>query len=309
MVFQHPALFPHLSVFDNLAFGLRARDGWRADVRDRVDWAAGQLGLTDVLRRRPATLSGGQRQRVALGRALVRRPSVFLFDEPLSALDGPLRSSVREDLADLHRRVRATMIYVTHDQAEALALGQRVAVFENGRLAQVGPPREVYERPADLFVAGFVGSPPMNLVEGKVESGPAGLLISIAGVTGPEALEAASGPLLDRLHATRGKPVTLGVRPEDLKVFARDGALPPPFSRLSNGAEVVRLEFLGNETIATLCLGPHRLSARLSGAAGISMGDVVGLGIDLSRASWFDPLTGRALEPGPFPIAETGRSG
>ena len=164
MVFQNPALYPHLTVFDNIAFGLRARGVPRNQVRARVNTVAGLLGLDALLARRPSALSGGERQRVAIGRAIVRQPRVLLCDEPFSSLDPPLRAALREEVAELHRRSGSTLVLVTHDQAEALLLGDRIAVLDRGRLLQCGTPREVYERPMDRFVATFVGSPPMNIV-------------------------------------------------------------------------------------------------------------------------------------------------
>src|SRR5215216_2753233 len=164
MVFQSYALYPHMTVYDNLAFGLKLRKTPKAEIQRRVNEAAEILGLTNLLKRKPKQLSGGQRQRVALGRAIVREPMVFLFDEPLSNLDAKLRLETRAELARLHRRLAATMVYVTHDQEEALTLGTRVAVMNEGRVEQVGPPLEVYRRPETLFVATFVGSPAMNLL-------------------------------------------------------------------------------------------------------------------------------------------------
>ena len=171
MVFQSYALYPHMSVAENLSFGLRMRREHREEIQRRVQEAARLLGLEELLERRPSQLSGGQRQRVAMGRALVRRPALFLLDEPLSNLDARLRSRVRLELKDLHARTGHTMIYVTHDQVEAMTLGDRVAVLHRGRVRQVGAPAEIYSRPADTFVAGFIGSPEMNLLAGRVEIG------------------------------------------------------------------------------------------------------------------------------------------
>jgi multiple sugar transport system ATP-binding protein len=168
MVFQSYALYPHMSVRENLAFGLRRRNVERAEIDRRVKDVAGILGLSELLERRPHALSGGQRQRVALGRAIVRDPKVFLFDEPLSNLDAALRASTRQEIAGLHRRLKGTMIYVTHDQVEAMTLGDRICVMQNGKVAQIGPPLEVYRKPANVFVARFLGSPPMNIVPATV---------------------------------------------------------------------------------------------------------------------------------------------
>jgi multiple sugar transport system ATP-binding protein len=162
MVFQNPALYPHMSVFENMAFGLKLRKCPRSEIERRVGAAAEMLGLNGSLKRRPEELSGGQRQRVAIGRAIVRRPRIFLFDEPLSNLDAPLRAQMREEIARLHAELGATMIYVTHDQIEAMTLGQRVAVMDRGAIQQIGTPEEIYRRPANAFVAGFIGALPMN---------------------------------------------------------------------------------------------------------------------------------------------------
>src|SRR5689334_5226335 len=211
MVFQNYALYPHMSVFENLAFGLKLRKVPREDIRRRVETAAGVLGLERYLERRPRELSGGERQRVALGRAMVREPKVFLFDEPLSNLDARLRVEMRAEIRRLHRRVGATMIYVTHDQVEAMTMGDRIAVLNRGVLQQVADPHTLYARPANTFVAGFIGTPPVNLFEARVAAG--GTNVEVAGVRWPvgEAQEAA-------LAGRDGAAVTVGVRPEDLRM-------------------------------------------------------------------------------------------
>ncbi len=215
MVFQHPALLPHLNVFENLAFGLRARRVPRAEVRARVAETAARLGLAALLGRRPAALSGGERQRVALGRALVRRPRLLLLDEPFSSLDAPLRSTLRLELAEHQRRLGLTTILVTHDQDEALALGDRVAVLEQGRLLQCDTPRAVHDRPASRAVARFVGSPPMAILPGAIEPADGGrLLLRVSHHDGTPSMAL----LDDRLDWTRplvergAGPVELGVR-------------------------------------------------------------------------------------------------
>ena len=202
MVFQDYALYPHMTVFENLAFALRARRAARASIDERVQAVAALMHIEPLLARRPKELSGGQRQRVALGRALVREPAVFLFDEPLSNLDAQLRAEMRVELADLHRRMRATMIYVTHDQVEAMTLGSRIVVMNQGRVVQVDTPRNVYARPADTFVARFIGAPAMNLLPGEAREGTfIADGISLA---------------LGAFGAPRG-PLTLGLRPEALQ--------------------------------------------------------------------------------------------
>lgn len=254
MVFQDPAPFPHLSVFENLAFGLRARSFPKAEIRPRVEETAALLGLADCLGRKPAALSGGQRQRVVLGRALARRPGLLLLDEPFSSLDAPLRASIRADLSDLHRRLGTTTLFVTHDQAEALALGDRVAVLDRGRLAQVGTPSEVHDRPASRAVGAFLGSPPMSFL-------PAHLVGDI-----------------ERRDAAH----EVGIRPEDVHLSAPEGE---PSGLL---ATVTRLEPRGHETIATLDLRGHGLAARLPASRRIAVGERVAVRLDLARASWFD---------------------
>jgi multiple sugar transport system ATP-binding protein len=261
MVFQSYALYPHMTVRQNLAFGLRMR-GVARDVSDRrVDEAARALALEPVLGRKPAQLSGGQRQRVALGRAIVREPKVFLFDEPLSNLDAKLRVETRAELARLHRRLRATVVYVTHDQEEAMTLGSRVAVMLDGFLQQVAPPMELYRRPANRFVAGFVGSPGMNFLPG-------------------EAVGNAKKP-----------GTTLGVRPHDLTIVS------PGAGDLDAWVDVV--ESRGSELLVYLRLGASHDGAELRVVSPpdqvISAEQVVGVRFDRERLHWFDSENGRRL--------------
>jgi ABC-type sugar transport system ATPase subunit len=268
MVFQSYALYPHMTVRENLAFGLRMRRVAAAAIAQRVDGAAKALGLDSVLDRKPGQLSGGQRQRVALGRAIVREPMVFLFDEPLSNLDAKLRLETRAELARLHRRLAATMVYVTHDQEEALTLGSRVAVMREGQVEQVGPPLEVYRRPATVFVATFVGSPAMNLL-------PADLLPS---------LQAQGRP---RLAAA-----TLGVRPHDIAV------VPPGSGDLDALVDVV--EPRGSELLIYLRLGPSgdgpEVRVITPPDLEVAPDRVVGLRFDRGRLHFFDPGTGGRVE-------------
>ncbi len=209
MVFQNYALYPHMTVRDNMAFGLKLRRTAKDEIARRVDDAARILGLTPLLERRPRELSGGQMQRVAVGRAIVREPKVFLFDEPLSNLDAKLRGEMRVELKRLHQRLGATMIYVTHDQVEAMTLGDRVAVLNAGALQQVAPPLEVYRRPANRFVAGFLGNPPMNFIPGRIE-GDAFAAEGGARLALPPAIVASLGE----------RPAVVGVRPEDVEISA-----------------------------------------------------------------------------------------
>ena len=291
MVFQDPAPYPHLSVFDNLAFGLRARRVPTAQLRARVELTADLLRLADCLDRRPAALSGGQRQRVALGRALAPRPGLLLLDEPLSNLDAPLRASIRDDLMALHRRLGTTTVLVTHDQAEALALGDRVALLDRGRLAQVGPPEELYERPASRFVGGFLGSPPMSFLDGTIEAAGGSLIVrAVDGIASVPEDSPWAGPLRRRGPG----PVGIGVRAEHLRpVSSGDVGVAPGF--LDLWCLVDRLEFAGHEAIATLAAGtaaPIRM--RLDPAHGVRVGQALAAQLDLARASWFDP-EGRRL--------------
>ncbi len=254
MVFQSYALYPHMSVRENLAFGLKLRKFPEAEIARRVAEAAGLLELTSLLERRPKALSGGQRQRVAMGRAIVRHPQVFLFDEPLSNLDTALRVQMRGELARLHRRLGATMIYVTHDQVEAMTLATRVAVFNQGVLQQVGPPLELYHRPANRFVAGFLGSPAMNFLAARRESG------NLVG-------KGFSFPVPAGLDETSGVEVQIGLRPQELLVGAR-GAI---------SGEVEAIERMGFDGYAYLSTQAGPLAARFGKGVEVAVGDKVGV--------------------------------
>jgi len=271
MVFQGLALYPHMTVRENMAFGLLARKAPAAEIEERVSEAAATLGLATHLRKRPRELSGGERQRVALGRALVRRPRVYLFDEPLSSLDAQLRQELREELARLHALTRTTSIYVTHDQKEALSLGSRVAVFDRGRIRQVGTPDAIYRDPRDLFVARFVGDPAINLIEGEILAENGRARFRAPGFT----FALASSDV----HAG---PATLGVRPE----AAGLGSVADASAR----ATVDRVERLGGETLIHLRTeaGRQVLRAEPRGALP-TPGDVVGLMVDPRRALFFAP--------------------
>lgn len=298
MVFQNPALYPHLTVFDNLAFGLRARRTPRQEIQTRVADVAERLGLGDVLRRVPRTLSGGQRQRVALGRAIVRQPRVFLLDEPFSSLDAPLRASMRADLIDLHRRVGTTTILVTHDQAEAMALGDRIAVMDRGRIIQSGTPTDVYDRPATRFVAEFVGHPPINVLPCVVERVGDSLRIRVEGVPEGQCWTVPLGSSWTSALEQRGAGrFDLGLRPEQISApgwnVLREAC--QSSSLLEARAELQRLERMGHETLATLTLGPHRLNVRLPAHALAKVGDRLEILLDPDHSVWFDAETGSAL--------------
>jgi ABC-type sugar transport system ATPase subunit len=290
MVFQDYALYPHMTVRGNLEFPLRMRGLARAAMRARAEQVAELLEITPLLERRPRQLSGGQRQRVAMGRALVREPGVFLLDEPLSNLDARLRVAVRAELGELQRRTRTTMLYVTHDQVEAMTLGQRVAVLDRGRLQQVAPPAELYERPASAFVAGFLGNPPMSLFPTRVARDAAGRATLSVGAQGI--------PLPDE-HPARA---LLAAAPERVRSAGlRAEALGParPDAPAAIDASVDYVEHLGHESLAYVEVAgqegaPVRLVARLPGLEELLPGTRVRLAVDAGRVHLFDEA-GRAL--------------
>jgi multiple sugar transport system ATP-binding protein len=278
MVFQNYALYPHMSVYDNMAFGLKMRKFERADIARRVQEAAEILGMQDLLRRKPRQLSGGQRQRVALGRAIVRHPQVFLFDEPLSNLDAKLRVQMRVELKKLHDRLGTTAIYVTHDQVEAMTLGDRVVVMRDGLVQQVGEPLELYNEPANRFVAGFLGSPAMNFAavtvydtNGTLWAEDTGIRIKVTGQTA------------GRLRRYAGEPVTMGIRPEDLHV-ATD-ADPP---ELGFDATVEVVEKLGSETLLDVAVGQHTMVASVEPNVRAKVHEKVRLALNPDRLHFFD---------------------
>jgi len=278
MVFQNYALYPHMSVFDNMAYGLRIRRVAPAEIRTRVDKAAAILELAPYLERKPRELSGGQRQRVAMGRAIVRQPQVFLFDEPLSNLDAKLRAQTRLEIQKLHGALRTTSLFVTHDQVEAMTLAERMIVMNAGRIEQIGTPDEVYHRPATTFVAGFIGSPPMNLVRGHA-SGP-------GFSAGGQLL-----PLAER--APREGELVLGVRPEHVELDDNLSAAAWPL-------RVQALEMLGAERLVYGSLGETLFTARLDATRPHpKVGDIVGLRATPSHLHWFDAATTARIEPLP----------
>ncbi len=286
MVFQNYALYPHLNVFENMAFGLRLRKTPKPEIEQRVRQAAEKLGLTDALERKPKALSGGQRQRVALGRAIVRNPAVFLFDEPLSNLDAKLRVQTRTQISKLHRELDATMIYVTHDQVEAMTMGDRIVVLDGGYVQQIAPPLELYNRPANIFVAGFIGSPSMNFIQGAVERTASGATFVTPGIA-PLALrgtlEAASG-------------ITLGCRPEDLYVV---GNAPEAKTVVDLGAFTVDvLEPMGNEIVLYASRDQTSLVARVEPQELPEPGGRVHLHADAAKLHLFDSQSGASLAHG-----------
>jgi len=301
LVFQKPSLFPHLNVRQNLAAGHRLRydGGWFSrftrrlsacpaggeTLDGRINETAARLGLESVLGRLPAELSGGQQQRTTLGRALVRRPALYLFDEPLSHLDSPLRAELRHELDLLHRQLRATMVYVTHDQQEALSLGDRVAVLHDGRLQQVCSPSEILDRPRNRFVAGFIGWPPMNFLDGRVDQD--------AGGTRFASDDGSCSLLVGATHRGRmGQvgPRTLGIRPTDVRA---NSAAPATGTTLR--MEVVDVNPLGGETLVTYRRGGWQVVGKDNGRLGVNPGQAVEVFFDMTRSHWFDRTTGEAL--------------
>jgi multiple sugar transport system ATP-binding protein len=284
MVFQSYALYPHMTVFDNLAFGLRNHRVPKAEIRRRVEEAAKMLDLDPLLKRKPKQLSGGQRQRVALGRAIVREPSVFLMDEPLSNLDAALRVATRAEILTLHQRVGTTTIYVTHDQIEAMTMGDRIAVMRAGVLQQAGSPEELYTRPVNLFVARFIGSPAMNIVpvETASENGSAALRSGDLVLRVPErfADEAASG----------GRRLVVGLRPEHFEIGTANAA---DAARLAAVVSVV--EYLGDEQLVHLRAGDVDLVAKLPVEPRLSPGTGVELSVPLEQVYLFDRESEQAL--------------
>lgn len=278
MVFQNYALYPHMSVYDNMAYGLKIRGFSKQQIQRLVERVAQMLELGGLLKRKPRELSGGQRQRVAMGRALVREPAVFLFDEPLSNLDAKLRTQMRLELQLLHRRLRTTSLYVTHDQVEAMTLAERVIVMNKGHVEQIGTPTEIYRRPASLFVAGFMGSPAMNLLPGRVSED--GNRFQVTG--GPSLPLTAVGALW------RGRELTAGIRPEHIEQSR---------SRPDGMAlEVISLEQLGADNLVHGRWGGHAMVMRLPHDDQPAIGTVLYLSCPAHAWHFFDPLTGSRVE-------------
>ena len=278
MVFQSYALYPHMTAYENMAFALKLKKLPSADIDRRVRDAAQLLGIAELLERRPRQLSGGERQRIALGRAIVRQPQVFLFDEPLSNLDAKLRLQMRREIAALHQRLGVTMIYVTHDQVEAMTLGDRIVVLDRGRVQQIAPPLELYERPQNVFVASFIGSPAMNLVPGQ--------LVRESNVTFHAQSNAFSVTLPGQWPAgASGQAVILGIRPEHVSLAPGEG-IP---------GRVELAEPLGNELLLHLTVGEHQMTSRLPPGTPPAAGSVVKLKIETGKVHLFDADTGTAI--------------
>jgi multiple sugar transport system ATP-binding protein len=283
MVFQSYALYPHMTVRDNMGFGLKLRKVKREEIAPRVERTAELLDLGSYLDRKPAALSGGQRQRVALGRAIVRQPAVFLFDEPLSNLDASLRVQTRTEISKLHRELDATMIYVTHDQVEAMTMADRIAVMKDGILHQVADPLTLYNHPVNRFVASFIGSPSMNFIEGNVEGG----VFRAPGF---------AVPMKGRLEpvADRSGPATLGIRPEDIDLAGEEGIPASPGEDGSVVGSAESVEPMGNEVLLHADVSGTSLLARIGPELLPRVGATYRLRIDPGRAHLFDPRTGEA---------------
>jgi multiple sugar transport system ATP-binding protein len=283
MVFQNYALYPHMSVYKNMAFGLMLRRYPKAEIDRRVREAAEILSIEPLLERKPKALSGGQRQRVAVGRAIVRQPKAFLFDEPLSNLDAKLRVQMRTELSKLHTRLKSTMIYVTHDQIEAMTMGDRIVVMKDGFIQQIAPPLELYNHPANKFVAGFIGSPPMNFFDGTLQQDGSGLFFDEGHFT-----VHAEGFQAEKLAPYVGKELVFGVRPEDMNdaLFVSD---PNPKHTVKAKIEVV--EPLGSETNLFLNTGKHTFVASVESHGELKENDEVALVVSMKKTHFFDAST------------------
>ena len=289
MVFQNAALYPHLDAYANLAFSLRLRRVPRKAIRQRVLEAAALVGIEHLLDRRPRELSGGEAQRVALGRAVVRRPDCFLFDEPLSSLDAPLRAQMRGELKRFHQRLGITTLYVTHDQEEALTLGRRIVVLRGGRIQQIGEPLEVYCRPVNGFVAGFIGSPRMNFLPGTLVPGTDGLWLEAGPLRLPVPDWAAA-----RLTGRAGQSVFLGVRPEAISTRPPPDQSPTPLE-----GRVEQVDPLGDRVDVTFSApGQERLIARLDAQCPLAPGTAATFHLDAARLHFFAPVAGDPTAPG-----------
>ena len=301
MVFQSYALYPHMSVRENLAFALKLRGAPRDEIESACRRRPTTLAITDYLDRTPKQLSGGQRQRVALGRAIVREPKVFLFDEPLSNLDAQLRVQMRREIARLHKDLAATMIYVTHDQVEAMTLGDRIVVMNKGHVQQIDTPMNLYDRPRNRFVAGFIGSPGMNFIDGALVRGEKGMQF----LAEPNAFTVDLPPSLnERMEGFEGTAVTLGIRPEDVSVFIGSGPalftgestiVHPP---VTAPARLDLVEELGNEAFVYAKVGPHHVTARVAPQPLPITGEPITMAFDLAKAHFFDKASGERIGKG-----------
>lgn len=292
MVFQNYALYPHMSVYDNMAFGLKLMKYPKDEIKTRVMDAAKILGIESMLERKPKALSGGQRQRVAVGRAIVRKPKVFLFDEPLSNLDAKMRVSMRTEISKLHARLASTMIYVTHDQVEAMTMGDRICVMKDGNIMQVDEPLQLYNHPQNMFVAGFIGSPPMNFFKGRLV-GEGNKLKFVEDNAAGSAIEITLDDRLSRIGAAyKDKAIVFGIRPEDIADIL-EITNPDPATCIKAQIEVA--EPMGSETYLYLDTGGHSFIARVHSNAKFEIGNQAEVCIKLERAHLFDPETEKVL--------------
>jgi multiple sugar transport system ATP-binding protein len=283
MVFQNYALYPHMTVYNNMAFGLKLRKYNKSEIQSRVQEAAEILGINHLLDRKPKALSGGERQRVAVGRAIVRQPKVFLFDEPLSNLDAKLRVQMRTEISKLHNRLQATIIYVTHDQTEAMTMGNRIVVLNQGLIQQIDDPLSLYHSPANRFVAGFIGSPPMNFFEGSLREESGNLIFESQGfsLNIPEKIHEA-------LSQHEETEVTFGIRPEDIiaEEVPEDAAVE---------AQVEVVEPLGSEVILYLMVGDQTLVGKVDSSINPEPNTILRIGFNMSRCHFFDAKEGKAV--------------
>jgi multiple sugar transport system ATP-binding protein len=287
MVFQSYALYPHLSVLENLAFGLKLRKTPKDEIKRRVNEAAEILGITDLLQRKPRQLSGGQRQRVAVGRAIVREPKVFLFDEPLSNLDAKLRVAMRAEINKLHKRLQTTFIYVTHDQLEAMTMATRIAVINKGVLQQLDTPQILYDKPVNMFVAGFIGSPSMNFFKGNLRKDSEKFVMD-AGDMNVELPSDRS----EEYQKYVGKPVVFGIRPEDIH---NPAFTPPSIHSEKVSVKVDVIEMMGNEIFLYLLAGENTIVARVDPRSDYKIGEKVEVAFNMNKLHLFDPETEQAI--------------
>jgi multiple sugar transport system ATP-binding protein len=286
MVFQNYALYPHMNVFDNMSFGLRLQKTPKTEIKARVTKAANILNIQDLLDRKPSELSGGQRQRVAMGRAIVRDPEIFLFDEPLSNLDAKLRTQMRAEIKELHQRVNNTIIYVTHDQIEAMTLGDRIVVLKDGCIEQVGTPMEIFQNPVNTFVAGFIGNPPMNLIDGEIARHGTDLHIFFPG--------GLRVPIPERSGAqiSEGQRIVMGLRTED--IILDDGRSDIP-EAWKFDADVVIIEPLGSETLMHVNVNGSKMTGKCEGRKVVQPGENIKLSFNLNHLYIFDAASTQSI--------------
>ena len=289
MVFQNYALYPHMDVYNNMAFGLKLRKYHKDEIQSRVKEAAGILGLSKLLKRKPRELSGGQRQRVAVGRAIVRKPLAFLFDEPLSNLDAKMRGEMRTEINRLHTRLQATMIYVTHDQTEAMTLADRIVVMNEGIIHQIGAPTEIYDKPVNKFVAGFIGSPPMNFADGKlIKKDSKVYFVETGGRINVKLVDS----MIPKVEGYIDKDLTFGIRSEDIydKLFVTDA---PPENVVKISCEVI--EPMGSEVFLHLSTGQNTIIAKVGARSNPPINQDMDAVFDMNKVHFFNKSTERTI--------------